>query len=88
MNVGADPESQINNPRSSLQPQVFHVDRKEISYLRFTLESYDGMAVVTTLDPYRALIEVSIAPGCEKIVLELLNSLRNQEGLKINRVPV
>ncbi len=73
--------------QSTIQPQIFHVDRKEISYLRFTLESYDGMAVVTTLDPYTALIKVSIAPGCEEILSELLDSLKNQEGLRIEKVP-
>ena len=70
-----------------IQTRVFHVDRKEISYLRFTLESYDGMAVVTTLDPYKALIEILIAPGCEGIVFELLNSLKNEEGMRIEEVP-
>jgi len=79
-------KSTINNQQSTIQPWVFHVDRREISYLRFTLESYDGMAAVTTLDPYTALIEVSIAPGCEEIVFELLDSLKNQEGLRIERV--
>lgn len=80
-------QSTIANQQSSTQLQIFRVDRKEISYLRFTLESYDGMAVVTTLDPYTALIEVSIAPGCEEIVFELLNSLKNEEGLRIEQVP-
>ena len=68
-----------------IQPHLFRVDRREISYLRFTLESYDGMAVVTTLDPHTALIEISIAPRCEEIVFELLNSLKNEEGLRIEK---
>jgi hypothetical protein len=59
------------------------VDRKEIHYLRFTLESYDGMALVSTIDPYLALIEVSIAPGCEQWVYALMNALRKDEGLCI-----
>jgi len=59
------------------------VDRKEIHYLRFTLESYDGMALVSTIDPYLALIEVSIAPGCEKWVDALMDSLRTDEKLCI-----
>jgi len=80
-------QSTIANQQSSIRPQIFRVDRKEISYLRFTLESYDGMAVVTTLDPYTALIEVSIAPGCEEIVFELLNSLKNEEGQRIEKTP-
>lgn len=66
---------------------IFQVDREEISYLRFTLESYDGMAVVTTVDPHTAFIEVSISPGGEETILELLDSLRYNEGLRIKKVP-
>jgi len=63
--------------------RVFLVDRKEISYLRFTIESYDRLALVSTIDPYAALIKIRISPGCEEPVLELLDSLKNDEGLKI-----
>ncbi len=62
---------------------TFKVDRREIHYLRFTLESYDGMALVSTIDPHPALIEVSMAPGCETMVLELMDALRKDEGLNI-----
>ena len=62
--------------------RVFRVDRREIKYLRWTIESYDGMAVVSTLDPHEAYIEIMISPGCEEMVSELLDSLR-EEGLDI-----
>ena len=58
------------------------VDRADINYIRTTLESYDGMAVVRTIDPIEALIELHIAPGCEQMILSLLDSLKN-EGLSI-----
>lgn len=63
---------------------IFQVDRREICFLRFTLESYDGMAVVSTIDPYLALIEVSIAPGCEKLISELMDALIKDEGMSIS----
>ena len=63
--------------------RVFHVNRRDISYLRWTIESYDGMAVVRTINPEAALIEIMISPGCEAQVLELLNSLRD-EGVRID----
>lgn len=62
--------------------RVFRVDRREIKYLRWTIESYDGMALVSTLDPREAYIEIMISPGCEDMVSELLDSLR-EEGLDI-----
>ena len=39
------------------------------------------MAVVSTVDPYEACVEVSISPGCETMVYELLSSLSEKEGL-------
>jgi hypothetical protein len=63
---------------------LFRVDRREINYLKITIESYDGMAVVKTIDPYAALIELQISPGCETLVFELLDSLANVESIPIN----
>ena len=64
---------------------IFQVRRRDIDYIRNTLESYDGMALVRTIDPYKALIEVYIAPGCEGLVSELIDSLRIREGIKLTR---
>ena len=63
--------------------RVFRVDRRDINYLRSTIESYDGMAVVKTLDPHKAFIEIQISPGCEEFVLELMTSLSGEEGIMI-----
>ena len=60
------------------------MERREIHYFRFLLESYDGMALVSTIDPHQALIQISIAPGCEQWVFELMETLKNDEGLSIN----
>ncbi|MBM3303402.1 MAG: DUF4911 domain-containing protein [Deltaproteobacteria bacterium] len=63
--------------------QVFCVDRRDIAYLRITLESYDGMAVVRTLDPRKALIEIQIAPGCDRMVHDVMEALAKKEGIKL-----
>ena len=60
------------------------MDRKDINFLKTTIESYDGMAVVRTLDSKEAVIELLIAPGCEILISELLESLKKQEGLHID----
>ena len=62
------------------------MDRREINYLRVTMESYDGMAVVRTLDPHVAHIEVQVSPGCESLFSELLRALVEEESMDI--VPV
>jgi hypothetical protein len=63
--------------------RIFHVDRQDINYLRSTIESYDGMAVVSTLNSHAAIIEIQISPGCEEQVYELLDSLREMDGIPI-----
>ena len=63
--------------------RIFRVDRREINYLRVTIESYDGMGVVKTIDPHAALIEVQVSPGCEHLFSELANSLAQDEGIRL-----
>ena len=59
------------------------MDRKDINYIRSTVESYNGMAVIKTLDPNVATIEIRISPGCEELVSELLDSLTEEEGIDL-----
>jgi len=59
------------------------VERRDINYLRVTLESYDGMVVVRTVDPREAVIELQISPGCESLVFELLRDLTENELMDI-----
>lgn len=54
---------------------ILRVNRKDIWYFRYILESYDGMAVVSTLDPTRAYIEIRTAPGCEDIVKNVVRAI-------------
>ena len=56
--------------------QVFRVKRKDINYIRWTVESYDGMAVVRTVDPKEAFIEI----------LTLQNHYSNYFNLYLNEV--
>ncbi len=64
--------------------RTFIVDRKEINYITITVEAYDGMAVVRTIDPHAAKIEIMISPGCEDLIDKLLESLNKKEGLAIS----
>jgi len=62
------------------------VDKSRISYIRWIVESYDGMAIVSTVNQTEAVIELKIAPGCESMVDELIRSLRVDEGIKLNPI--
>lgn len=47
---------------------------REIHFLRFILEGYEGLAVVTTVQPESGLVQLSIAPGCEEDVERILDA--------------
>ncbi|MGD2125593.1 MAG: DUF4911 domain-containing protein [Desulfobacteraceae bacterium] len=66
--------------------RIYRVDRREIIYLRVIIESYDGMAIVRTVDPNEALIELQISPGCENLVLALLDDLKEKEALELTPI--
>jgi len=58
------------------QKKYFRIDRREISFLRFILEAYDGIAVVTTINAKEGLVRLSIAPGCVEEVESILSKLK------------
>ena len=62
---------------------LLRVDRKDIVYLRGTIEAYDGMAVVSTIDPQEALLEVHVSPGCECLFFELVAHMVTRESIKL-----
>jgi Domain of unknown function (DUF4911) len=55
--------------------KIIRVDRKEICFLKFILEAYDGIAAMTTIDAHRGMVLLRIAPGCEKEVEAVLRAL-------------
>lgn len=54
------------------------MDRREIHFLRFLLEAYEGVAVLTTLDQTEGLVSLLIAPGRESEAEALIEHLRKQ----------
>jgi hypothetical protein len=46
----------------------YRVDRRQISFVKFILEAYDNVAVVSTVDARHGLVQIRIAPGCENLV--------------------
>ena len=57
--------------------KYYRIDRREIFFLKFILEAYDGIAVFTTIDPEAGVIRLDIPPGCETDVDKVLCDLKN-----------
>lgn len=62
--------------------KYFRIQRKDIAYFKFIIESHEGMAVVRTTDPHAAIVELMIAPGWEEDVEEVLEELRKEIAIE------
>lgn len=56
----------------------YRVDRRQISFIRFILEAYDNIAVMTTLDSREAVVQITVAPGCEAMVAGIVDSFADE----------
>ena len=64
--------------------KYFRIDRKEICFLKFIIEAYDGIAVLTTIDPVKGIVVINIAPGCEQEVEMIIKDL--EKNIMIERL--
>ena len=65
--------------------KYYRVDRRKISFLKFILEAYDGLAVLTTVDSKKGIVVINIAPGCEADVKMILQDLK--QNVMIEDIP-
>jgi hypothetical protein len=72
-----------NNDASS----SFHMDTislliqippREIAYLNFVFESYEGVAAVRTIDPRKGIVELMVSPHYQEETREILKSLAEE----------
>jgi hypothetical protein len=54
------------------------VDRRQIAFIKFVFEAYDGIAGMRTTDPAKGIIKLHIAPGCEEQVEQILRDLQKE----------
>ncbi|MFO8089009.1 MAG: DUF4911 domain-containing protein [Desulfatiglandaceae bacterium] len=66
--------------------RMLRVPRWAICYIRYTVESYDGIAVVSTLDPKQGTLHIQVAPGCEDILDDLIAYMSENENIPIYRI--
>ena len=56
--------------------KFLRIDRREICFLKFILEAYDGIATITTINAHQGIVLLRIAPGCEGDVEAVLQDLK------------
>lgn len=58
--------------------KVLKLKRKDIAYVKFLFEGYEGLGIVTTIDNSEAVIEISMMPDFVSDINEILDALREE----------
>ena len=62
---------------------ILSIDRREICYLQWIIESYDGMASMRTINPANGEIEISISPGYKEEIFSLIKCLKEEGSIHV-----
>ncbi|MHC1728294.1 MAG: DUF4911 domain-containing protein [Syntrophobacteraceae bacterium] len=66
----------MSSPPEQCSVHHYLIDPYQIHYLRFIVEAYPGIGVVSTIDPALGLVSIAIAPGCESDLDDVLQAER------------
>ncbi len=58
------------------------IDKAHIGFLNSIIESYEGIAVVRTLDAPSGVVELWIAPAFEDLVNSVMNDIADEISLR------
>jgi hypothetical protein len=61
---------------------IYQVDPREIHYLKFILEAYEGLTTLTTLNPQKGLVQMAVPPGRHESLEGVLEALGKELELK------
>ncbi len=58
--------------------KYYRIDRARIAHVRFVLEAYEGIAIMTTVDPRRGGVRIAVAPGCQTELDGIMTDLKRK----------
>jgi len=67
--------------------QYYRVDRRKIHFLKFILEGYDGVALLSTVDSRLGIVRLYISPGCEEEVKDILRDVGETVRIELVEYP-
>jgi hypothetical protein len=59
-------------------PLIIKIPPQEIAFFSFIMESYEGVAVVRTLDPQEGVVELMVSPHFQQELAAILADLDRQ----------
>ena len=66
----------MEGPAMETLQKDYLVDKTQIGFIKFIFEAYEGVAVITTLDPKEGRVRLSIAPDLADEALEIVQELK------------
>jgi hydroxymethylglutaryl-CoA reductase len=63
--------------------QHYRVNRREIAFIKFIFEGYDGIVMMRTVNPVKGIIALHIPAGCEKHVNAILQDLKKNIKMQV-----
>ena len=64
--------------KNEIITKKLRLERKDIAYVKFILEGYEGIALATTIDNIESIIQLTIVPDFKSDVEMLLTALRKE----------
>jgi len=58
--------------------KYYRISRGDIAYIKYLLEGYEGLAMVTTIDRYDSIIKMLIAPDFISEVEGIVDALKGE----------
>lgn len=67
--------------------RYFRVDRRDLVYLKFILEAYEGMSTLSTVEKSGAIVSITIPRGFANDMDQLIPALQGEITLKETGAP-
>jgi hypothetical protein len=64
--------------KTGIITKKLQLERKDIAYIKFILEGYEGIALATTIDNNESIVQLTIVPDFESDVEMLLAALKKE----------
>ena len=65
--------------------RYFQVNRRDLVYLKFILEAYDNMSVLSTVDAQEGIVRLIVPAGFAADMAELVEAL--QQDIRLTELP-
>jgi hypothetical protein len=67
---------------ADFQTVSLKVDRKDIFYVNYVVEGYDGIGNVSTKDPNQGLLTITYSDENRTVIFDLIQALRTEGVVK------